>query len=187
MKHLIIAAFCLLLWSCGGNETPETSQAAPTPTETAAPTSSASSFNNDQEVLSQFFPDVEGFTYRGEGTCKFMGSTDDTEIPFCSRTYYDADGGKIKVTIKDYSINNEGVENYIPANNNPDDQEGIWEALTGSNHRGYVKYYNNGGSTNLDVLVDGRFMLKMLGLEQQGIENLKAIFNAIPIDDLASY
>ena len=112
-----------------------------------------------------------------------------------SRSYYDSDDIKYRVMIRDYCAKNlSEFEHMADEDNNPNlkSSDGALKIIKSDLIQGYAKYYkenpnlNSGNPAKVSAIIDGRFYLSINAQDQKGIDQVMALYNALPTANLAS-
>ena len=150
------------------------------------------------EDFMQFLPDNAGeFVTKRKGSANLFCLDDPETASSSRRSYFDADGHKFSVTLKDYCAHAyDDFKHLADVNVDPANQtaEGELKLLdVDGTYKGFAKYFkqdssiNNGNPAYVKVIVDRRFFVQVQSLEQTGVSEVLALFNALPISSLADF
>lgn len=202
MKVSAIFSACLsllLLVGCGDDTSPTTDVGSDIPMPTQAPDVPGSCCFTELTQFEQFFPPVtDDFYVKTEGVSGNLLCMDDPEnASSASKSYYNRDGIRFKVQMKDYCAQQPSDFSHLA---DPDtdpsitEMPGAFEMLNdGGLYTGYAKYWqqdpnlNNGNPAHVKAIVDGRFYISIQALEQTGLEDVMALFNSMPLAELAAF
>jgi hypothetical protein len=199
--YLVATSF--ILYACrgkaGANHEPETGKPELADNASTGPPHSDAKTccMQSEEDFYPFLPETAGdFKTKGHAYANLFCLDDPETASNATISYYDNEGKRYSVMIKDYCAFDFNEKKYLAdpeydksVRNEPGDlkilnEDAIW---------GYAKYYkqnpgiNNSNPAYVKVFIDQRFYMQIQSLEQTGITEVMALFEALPVQKLMAY